>query len=162
MDRIFRSIKSLSIHFHTLDLTVHKWEVWVWLEDLILAEKKSFAIVSAVLTGALFCMFFLRRDRKGVSKKLIDAYRRAQLLLVEKMKSTDTYALFLRLAWSDAATYDKSVSDWPRCGGANGRIRFDHELDYKENHGLVVAVTLLERCFAFNTKKPTLLCLAFI
>ena len=39
---------------------------------------------------------------------------------------------------------DKSVSEWPKCGGANGSIRFDRELDHPENKGLLVALTLLE------------------
>ena len=56
----------------------------------------------------------------------------------------DTYAVFLRLAWSDAATFDKSVASWPKCGGANGSIRFDRELDHPENRGLIIAITFLE------------------
>jgi hypothetical protein len=32
-----------------------------------------------------------------------------------------SHPLFLRLAWSDAASYDDSVRRWPQCGGVNGR-----------------------------------------
>ena len=71
-------------------------------------------------------------------------FKVAMAMLREKMISTDTYAIFIRLAWSDAATYDKSIQEWPRCGGANGSIRFDHELDFVENRGLIIATTLLE------------------
>jgi len=76
--------------------------------------------------------------------KRLTAYRKARALLREKMQETGTFAVFLRLAWSDAATFDKSIVSWPRCGGANGSIRFDRELDHPENRGLIVAITFLE------------------
>lgn len=29
--------------------------------------------------------------------------------------------ILIRLAWHDSGTYDASISEWPKCGGANGR-----------------------------------------
>lgn len=37
------------------------------------------------------------------------------------LESSLAHPLFLRLAWSDAASYDDSVPEWPHCGGVNGR-----------------------------------------
>ena len=90
----------------------------------------------------LLSQFRNLNDRHAISRE--SDYKVARAMLKGKMTSTDTYAIFLRLAWSDAATYDKSIQDWPRCGGANGSIRFDHELDFVENRGLITAIALLE------------------
>lgn len=52
--------------------------------------------------------------------------------------------IMVRLAWHDAGQYDKSISEWPKCGGANGSIRFAPEINHGANAGLVGAVKLLE------------------
>ena len=52
--------------------------------------------------------------------------------------------LKIRLGWHDAGTYDKSVSQWPDHGGANGSLRFKPEQDHAANAGLVNALALLE------------------
>ncbi len=51
--------------------------------------------------------------------------------------------ILLRLAWSDAATYDKWIPVWPLCGGVNGSIVFDSELADPHNAGLSKAVAIL-------------------
>lgn len=52
----------------------------------------------------------------------------------------------LRLAWSDAATYNKYIRNdmWPKAGGAVGSIRFDEELEHQSNSGLVKAIDILK------------------
>eukprot|EP01036_Dinobryon_divergens_P025822 gene25822-34410_t len=51
--------------------------------------------------------------------------------------------LLLRLAWSDAVTFDcNSIrKEWPYFGGVNGSIRFDCELELPANLGLKKAIT---------------------
>eukprot|EP01039_Chlorochromonas_danica_P008143 gene8143-8984_t len=49
----------------------------------------------------------------------------------------------LRLAFADAVTYDHTISDWPYCGGCNGSIRFDSELNEPFNAGMVNAISIL-------------------
>ena len=46
----------------------------------------------------------------------------------------------------DAGTYDKNigVNNWPRCGGANGSLRFKKELKQEANTGLGKAINLLK------------------
>ena len=59
--------------------------------------------------------------------------------------SSNFNPLLLRLAWSDAVTYDSSLGNrhWPFCGGCNGSIRFDDEIQRKENAGLNKAINFL-------------------
>jgi len=54
------------------------------------------------------------------------------------------HPILIRLGWHDAGTYDKSVAEWPRRGGANGSLRFSIELDHAANAGLIGAIKLLE------------------
>ncbi len=51
--------------------------------------------------------------------------------------------IMLRLAWSDAVTYDSAVRHWPSCGGVNGSIHLDFELNLHANAGLSKAISLL-------------------
>lgn len=41
----------------------------------------------------------------------------------------------VRLGWHDAGTYDKNIVEWPKCGGANGSLRFEIELNHAANAG---------------------------
>ncbi|CAD7702061.1 unnamed protein product [Ostreobium quekettii] len=61
--------------------------------------------------------------------------------------------IMVRLAWHDAGTYDKEVEEWPKCGGANGSIRFAAELAHGANAGLGKAVEMLE---PFAKKYPSI------
>ncbi|KAI5004609.1 hypothetical protein ZWY2020_031852 [Hordeum vulgare] len=51
---------------------------------------------------------------------------------------------WVHLGWHDAGTYDKNISEWPKCGGANGSLRFEIELKHAANAGLVNALKLIE------------------
>eukprot|EP01018_Ginkgo_biloba_P019250 Gb_14036 [translate_table: standard] len=50
----------------------------------------------------------------------------------------------IRLGWHDAGTYDKNIQEWPKCGGANGSLRFEIELKHNANAGLSNALKLLQ------------------
>ncbi|KAI4990963.1 hypothetical protein ZWY2020_039334 [Hordeum vulgare] len=50
----------------------------------------------------------------------------------------------VHLGWHDAGTYDKNISECPKCGGANGSLRFEIELKHVANAGLVNALKLIE------------------
>ncbi|KAE8771258.1 putative L-ascorbate peroxidase 6, chloroplastic [Hordeum vulgare] len=50
----------------------------------------------------------------------------------------------VRLGWHDAGTYDKNISEWAKCGGANGSLRFEIELKHVDNAGLVNALKLIQ------------------
>jgi L-ascorbate peroxidase len=54
--------------------------------------------------------------------------------------------IMVRLAWHDSGTYDMNIplSEFPKCGGANGSIRFSPEIDHGANAGLSLALKLLE------------------
>eukprot|EP01083_Nonionella_stella_P092153 257875_1 len=61
--------------------------------------------------------------------------------------------IIVRLAWHDAGTYDDTIGtgNFPRCGGANGSIRFKKELAHGANAGLEKAVNYLR---PFKEKYP--------
>ena len=67
------------------------------------------------------------------------------------LQYNDCHPLFLRLAWSDACSYDRMVHQWPKCGGCNGSIRFEKVLEYPCNGGLTKAIVLLT---PLKTKYP--------
>lgn len=60
--------------------------------------------------------------------------------LIEK---SNCNPIMLRLAWTDAVTYDTAIPEWPYCGGVNGSVRFDMALNHPANAGLAKAIALL-------------------
>lgn len=62
------------------------------------------------------------------------------------IKERSCAPILLRLGWHDAGTYDDKigVDNWPKCGGANGSIRFYPEINHGANGGLPTALALLE------------------
>eukprot|EP01025_Chloroclados_australasicus_P010166 TRINITY_DN1400_c1_g1_i1.p1 TRINITY_DN1400_c1_g1~~TRINITY_DN1400_c1_g1_i1.p1 ORF type:complete len:286 (+),score=53.67 TRINITY_DN1400_c1_g1_i1:125-982(+) len=72
--------------------------------------------------------------------------KQAQGELATLIKEKSCGPILIRLAWHDAGTYEKDIGtdNWPRCGGANGSIRFDPEIRHSANVGLSGALALLE------------------
>ena len=64
--------------------------------------------------------------------------------LRDKLVRLNCSPLMLRLAWSDSATYDKAIKQWPHCGGATGSIRFERETRATANVGLEKAIDILQ------------------
>jgi len=64
--------------------------------------------------------------------------------LKEMVDKTNSNPILIRLAWHDSGTYDQGISEWPKCGGAIGSIRFSPEIDHGANAGLQTALKLLE------------------
>ncbi|WOL02347.1 ascorbate peroxidase [Canna indica] len=62
----------------------------------------------------------------------------------ELLRTTFCHPILVRLGWHDAGTFDKNIEDWPKCGGANGSLRFEIELKHAANAGLVNALKLLQ------------------
>lgn len=63
--------------------------------------------------------------------------------LTSFINKSNCHPIMLRLAWSDAVTYDSAIKEWPYCGGVNGSIRLDSEVSRPANAGLQKAVALL-------------------
>merc|ERR1712151_749665 len=59
--------------------------------------------------------------------------------------------IFVRLAWHDSGTYHKEITSFPECGGANGSIIHQPEIDRGANNGLTKAVRFLA---PFKEKYP--------
>ncbi|KAJ6412652.1 hypothetical protein OIU84_005657 [Salix udensis] len=62
----------------------------------------------------------------------------------ELLKSKFCHPILVRLGWHDAGTYNKSIEEWPKRGGANGSLRFEIELKHAANAGLVDALKLIQ------------------
>lgn len=65
----------------------------------------------------------------------------------------------VRLGWHDAGTYDKNISEWPKCGGANGSLRFEIELKHAANAGNVSAPLVI---FCFMMREHMILILILL
>lgn len=64
--------------------------------------------------------------------------------MISLMKNSHANPSILRLAWSDAVNYDRTLNAyWPYCGGCNGSIRFDSELKLPAHIGLDKSISLL-------------------
>jgi hypothetical protein len=69
-----------------------------------LDEFLSINAVVAIIIISIFIFFrFVNVNKFQTIKK--STYIKATKLLKEKMKVTESYAIFLRLAWSDAGTF---------------------------------------------------------
>ena len=53
----------------------------------------------------------------------------------ELIETRNCHPILVRLAWHDSGTYDQRIKEWPQCGGANGAIRFDPEMNMGANAG---------------------------
>ena len=72
--------------------------------------------------------------------------------LKEKLSKLNCSPIMLRLAWSDSASFDKSIREWPLCGGATGSIRFDRERKCRGNTGIDKAIDIIQEVkFRFKT-----------
>ena len=70
--------------------------------------------------------------------RALEGAREAAFAMLDARKC---HPIMVRLAWHDAGTFDATAADaWPRCGGANGSIRFDAELAHGANAGLKKAL----------------------
>ena len=49
----------------------------------------------------------------------------------------------VRLGWHDSGTYDKNMAEWPKCGGANGSLRFEVELKHGANAGNAASQSII-------------------
>jgi L-ascorbate peroxidase len=48
--------------------------------------------------------------------------KKCEKQLTEMIEKSNCHPIFLRLAWSDAATFDQTLKSWPNCGGVNGTV----------------------------------------
>jgi catalase (peroxidase I) len=76
--------------------------------------------------------------------KKLRQYRKCHHDLTQIIIKNDCNPILLRLAWSDAASYDHSIRHWPDCGGVNGSIHYDYELAHPSNAGLSKAIEILK------------------
>lgn len=78
-------------------------------------------------------------------------YVACQKALLDFIDKNNCAPIMVRLAWHDSGTYDRRISTWPECGGANASIIFDPEINHGANAGLTKAVGYLK---TFKEKFP--------
>ncbi|GMH42397.1 hypothetical protein BSKO_10316 [Bryopsis sp. KO-2023] len=83
-------------------------------------------------------------EKKCKPTMLVDELKALREELATFIPEHKCAPILVRLAWHDSGTYDKNISDWPKCGGANGSIRWDVELAHGANAGLKKGVEMLE------------------
>eukprot|EP00928_Gymnodinium_smaydae_P080044 TRINITY_DN63845_c0_g1_i1.p1 TRINITY_DN63845_c0_g1~~TRINITY_DN63845_c0_g1_i1.p1 ORF type:complete len:332 (+),score=85.53 TRINITY_DN63845_c0_g1_i1:64-1059(+) len=63
--------------------------------------------------------------------------------------------ILIRLAWHDSGTFDQRIKSWPECGGANGAIMYDPEINMGANAGLTKARGYVQKIAAKYDKVST-------
>jgi hypothetical protein len=114
---------------------------------LLCINRSPFYLYSSncFYTGVVLvmCILYFLSKKVTSERSTINGYVQCYLEMAELISTKDCHPIVLRLAWSDAATYDQSVRDWPRCGGVTGSIRFDKEITHPSNAGLSKALQYL-------------------
>jgi len=77
---------------------------------------------------------FLDKSKSGPSPQ--NELKACEIELRELINRLNCNPILVRLAWHDSGTYDQRIKDFPACGGANGAIRFDPEMNMGANAGL--------------------------
>ena len=83
-------------------------------------------------------MSLYENQRLAFRQQLIEA----RIELLDLVHAQKCAPILLRLAWSDAAAFNRR-KEWPHCGGANGSIRAQVELEHPANAGLSKAINYL-------------------
>jgi len=81
----------------------------------------------------------------------VEAYAACKKELCEFINEANCMPIMVRLAWHDSGNYDSRIKSWPECGGANGSILHEPEINFGANAGLTKAVNMLKQ---FKTKYP--------
>nr|ATL76083.1 ascorbate peroxidase 6 [Eleusine coracana] len=88
------------------------------------------------LRGLLFAsQEFGRRSLSSETGDAAAQLKGAREEVKQLLKATSCHPILVRLGWHDSGTYDKNITEWPKCGGANGSLRFEIELKHGANAG---------------------------
>ena len=74
----------------------------------------------------------------------MEHYVKCREELLKFIDENNCAPIMVRLAWHDSGNFDKRISSWPECGGANGSIIHEPEISYGANAGLTKAVNFLK------------------
>eukprot|EP00747_Dinoflagellata_sp_TGD_P077482 gnl/TRDRNA2_/TRDRNA2_159612_c3_seq1.p1 gnl/TRDRNA2_/TRDRNA2_159612_c3~~gnl/TRDRNA2_/TRDRNA2_159612_c3_seq1.p1 ORF type:complete len:360 (-),score=77.74 gnl/TRDRNA2_/TRDRNA2_159612_c3_seq1:77-1156(-) len=104
------------------------------IEDLATCKEKIAPLIDKLFSG----------KKKGDGLDMTGQLKSLKVDLWEFVDQMNCNPILLRLAWHDAGTYDKRISEFPARGGANGSIIYSPEIDHGANNGLSKAVRFLE------------------
>jgi len=114
-------------------------DLLVQLQELL--AEHSVVLIIFVCTVFIFFAFF----GDSAEQRKLKLYRKCKEELTEFINTKNCNPIFVRLAWHDSGTFDKDAGGFPDCGGANGSIRFNTELNHGANAGLQKAVNYLKK-----------------
>mmetsp|Transcript_6455 Transcript_6455/g.8747 ORF Transcript_6455/g.8747 Transcript_6455/m.8747 type:complete len:329 (-) Transcript_6455:545-1531(-) len=109
-------------------------------------------IGSSLLIGVFLSFIIPIFRNAGNHEQHIKDLKACKAALFAMIKKTNSAPIMVRLAWHDSGTYNAYMDSWPQCGGANGSIRFEPEIDHAANAGLRKALAMLE---PFKNKYPS-------
>mmetsp|Transcript_28152 Transcript_28152/g.38704 ORF Transcript_28152/g.38704 Transcript_28152/m.38704 type:complete len:430 (+) Transcript_28152:77-1366(+) len=117
---------------------IHSFNAWNYPHNIVI-----FAVIAAVFLLIAIYLIKLRFDSS--EKWRLNDLRNCWKDIEDLVEKKNCNPILLRLAWSDAVTFDCHAmrKEWPYCGGVNGSIRFDSNLDLVTNAGLSKAIDLL-------------------
>ena len=136
----------MSQHILLSMLTSEAW-ITTWIKFL--------AVLIAIVGIYRLIQFMIKWSKQQQEDRMIrkiSRLRACQKDLVDMITKSSCNPIMLRLAFSDAGTFDKNIRIWPTMGGANGSIRFEVELSQSANAGLSKAIALLQ---PVKTRNPT-------
>ena len=72
------------------------------------------------ITCVVISVIFAALVKPSRERMLKSALLKCKEEVKRMIEQTDCHPAMLRLAWSDAVSFDQTVIAWPACGGVNG------------------------------------------
>ena len=137
--KYFAVLKALSVKHSNGNLLLYKLFSFIELIQCILFLELYATIGIGFLFIVVYIVAIMPTKQQRYKRDLQNCWNDLTCMI----EKSSCNPIMLRLAWSDAVTYDCEISEWPYCGGVNGSIRLDTELDREANAGLSKAISLL-------------------
>lgn len=109
----------------------------------IVAVIVALGLITLLYIYRKYVLSYVHRHRGSGQEYKIEQYRQCEADLRQLMDDTNCNPIMLRLAWSDAATFDRTIRKWPDGGGCIGAVRFESIYDSPPNFGLSKAISML-------------------
>jgi L-ascorbate peroxidase len=148
------AVKSIELYGRSMELyeyVLHESEEPIKYFNIFWHHPWAKYAAFVFITALMYLILRAHKKKMRLPMKM-EALKNCHRDLSKFIREKSCNPILLRLAWSDAATYDRSIRKWPQCGGCNGSIHLPWEYSHPSNKGLRVgAIKVLER---FKAKYP--------